>query len=256
MTWSQDHGLVETKLGEKDRLVVRGTTAFTVPQNDDTRPDAIKVVTTNGLTTYTSPSSTASPIGPTDNGAFLWASNSEGGSLIRATASGEASSSTRLVGPSKGTTISKWIGANENYAAAIWSNDGSGSVLAIHDAQTGKVIDTEPLGSTGAGAGMNIVPSTDGRHIIAGTSLVDLENGKAAGTVEIGTSSSQSVQAVPGGWIAAQADGTQFLITEDGDSLDSPESTESLLGLTGSGNVVVDNRGAIAAFTPETDGDD
>lgn len=256
MTWSKDHGLVESKIDKDDRLVQRGTTAFVVPHNDDTRPDALQLVTTDGLREYTSPDgSSAAPIGPARDGGFLWASSDEGGSLVHADSDGEKESTTRLIGPAKGTTISQWIGATEDYAVAIWANDGSGSVLAIHDAETGEVVDTEDL-STGAGSGLRVVPSVDGRHLIAGSTLVDLQDGQITGSVDIGSSSSQSVVAVPGGWIAAKSDGTQFLISSDGESLDSPESTESLLGLTETGNVVADNRGAIAAFTPDTEGDD
>lgn len=253
MTWSTEHGLVESEIGEDDRLVLRGTTAFTVPQNDDTRPDAIQLVTTDGLKEYTSPGSSASPIAPARTGGFLWASSTEGGSLIHAEASGEEESTTRLIGPSEGTTISRWLGATEDYAAAIWANDGSGSILAIHDAETGKVVDTTELGSTGAGAGMQIVPSTDGEHLIAGTTRVDLDTGEIGDAIEGVSSTSQAIEAVPGGWVAAQTDGTQMLLSPDGDSQDSPEPTESLLGLTETGDIVVDNRGAIAAFTPELD---
>ena len=256
MTWSEDHGLVETEISEDDRLVRRGAISFVVPHNDDTRPDTLRLVTTDGLREYTSPDgSSAAPIAPARDGGFLWASSAEGGSLIHADAAGEPESTTRLIGPAKGATISQWIGATEDYAVAVWANDGSSSVLAIHDAETGKVMDTQDL-SSGVGSGLRVVPSLDGRHLVAGSMLVDLGVGEVAGTVDIGTSSSQSVAAVPGGWHATQADGTQFLITPDGDSLDSPESTESLLGLTETGNVVADNRGAIAAFTPDSEGAD
>lgn len=256
MTWSTEHGLVESEISEDDRLVLRGTTAFTVPQNDDTRPDAIQVVTTEGLKEYTSPGSSASPIGPARTGGILWASNEDGGSLIHANAEGEEESRTRLIGPSEGTTILSWLGATEDYAAAIWANDGSGSILTIHDAETGKVVDTTELGSTGAGAGMQIVPSIDGKHLIAGTTLVNLDTGTIGDTVTDITSTSQAVEAVPGGWVAAQTDGTQMLLSPEGETQDSPETTESLLGLTESGDIVADNRGAIAAFTPapETEG--
>lgn len=255
ITWSEDDGMVESKIGKDNRLVLRGSSAFTVPQNDDSRPDAIQLVTTDGLREYTSPDgSAAAPIAPARSGGFLWASREDGGRLIHAEATGEETSSTRLIGPAKGTTISQWIGANENYVAAIWANDGSGSVLAIHDAETGKVVDTEDLGSTGAGASMRIVPSTDGRQLIAGSTLIDLETGKVIGPVDVGTSTTQGIQAVPGGWVtdpAAHTDSPQTLISPDGDTQDSPETTESLLGLTEDGALVVDNRGAIAAFTPD-----
>lgn len=256
MTWSEDHGLVETEISEDDRLVQRGAVSFVVPHNDDTRPDTLRLVTTDGLREYTSPDgSSAAPIAPARDGGFLWASSAEGGSLIHADAAGESESTTRLIGPVKDATIFQWIGATEDYAVAVWANDGSSSMLAIHDAETGEVVDTQDL-SSGVGSGLRVVPSVDGRHLVAGSTLVDLEAGEVAGTVDIGSSSSQSVVAVPGGWLAAQSDGTQFLISPDGDSLDSPEATEALLGLTENGNVVADNRGAIAAFTPDSEGDD
>lgn len=257
MTWSPDHGLVETKIGEKNRLVRRGTTAFTVPQNDDTRPDTLQLVTTDGMHTYKSPDgSAAAPIGPVRNGGFLWASNAEGGQIIHAQDTGKKTSSMRLIGPSKGTTISQWLGASQDYAAVIWSNDGSGSVLAIHDTETGEVVDTTDLGSSGVGSGLRIVPSVDGKQLIAGSNLLDLDTGHVIGTVDVGFSTSQSVEAVPGGWITAPAAHTstvQTLISPDGDSQETPESTEALLGLTESGDIVVDNRGAIAKFTPESE---
>lgn len=262
MTWSREHGLVETEIGEKNRLVRRGTTAFTVPQNDDTRPDALQLVTADGLHEFTSPDgSAAAPIGLARDGGFLWASNAEGGQIIHADDDGKKESSTRLIGPSKGTTISQWLGATQDYAAAIWSNDGSGSVLAIHDTETGEVVDTTDLGSSGAGSGLGIVPSVDGKQLLAGSALLDLDNGHVISTVDVGSSTSQSVEAVPGGWLTAPAAHTttvQTLISPDGDSQVTPESTESLLGLTENGDIVVDNRGAIAKFTaaPETEGDD
>lgn len=262
MTWSPDHGLVETEIGEDNRLVRRGTTAFTVPQNDDTRPDALQLVTTDGLHEYTSPDgSAAAPIAPARNGGFLWASNAEGGQIIHADDSGETRSTTRLIGPSKGTTISQWLGASEDYAAAIWSNDGSGSVLAIHDTETGEVVDTSDLSSSGVGSGLRVVPSVDGMQLLAGSTLLDLDNGHVLGTVDVGSSTSQSVAAVPGGWLtapAAHSSTAQMLISPDGDTQETPESTETLLGLTEAGDIVVDNRGAIAKFAPEseTEGDD
>ncbi|ROZ62083.1 hypothetical protein EDL96_11525 [Kocuria soli] len=255
MTWSQEHGLVDSEIGEDDRLVLRGTTAFTVPQNDDVRPDALQLVTTDGFHEIVSPDSSAAPIGPTRNGGFLWATNDEGGTLLLANEDGEEESSTRLIGPSENTTISQWLGASEDYAAAIWANDGSGSVIAVHDAETGKIVDTYEMGTTGAGAGMRIVPSTDGQQLVAGSTLIDLDTGKIEGSVSAGSSTTQTVETVPGGWTSTASDGTQTLIGPDGESLESPETTESLLGLTESGEIVVDHRGAIAAFTPATEGE-
>lgn len=250
MTWSEDRGLVDSKISEDDRLVLRGGTAFTVPHNDDTRPDSIQLLTNDGFRKVKSPGASASPIAPADDSGFLWASSADGGSIIHADRSGETQATTRLIGPSKGTTISKWLGATGDHVAVIWSNDGSGSVLAVHDAETGKVVDTADLGATGAGAGMQVVPSIDGSHIIAGSTLVDLDAGKVIDSVDTGSSSRQSVEAVPGGWISAQADGTQMLISDDGESMSSPQSAESLLGLTDDGAIVVDHRGSVAAFDP------
>ncbi|KAA9393002.1 hypothetical protein FCK90_14455 [Kocuria coralli] len=252
MTWSPSSGLMDIELPEDHRLVTRGTTAFTVPQNHDTRPEAIQLLTPGGLTEITSPGGSSSPIGPAEEG-FLWASNSDGGTLIRATNEGEVEDQTRLIGPASNTTISQWLGANDDYAAAIWANNGTGSTMTIHDAETGRVVDSLDMGSTGAGAGLRIVPSHEGDHLMVGARMVDLSTGRIGEQVEGISTSNRSLRAVPGGWIASQTDGTPMLISTDGQVQASPAPSESLLGIADSGDLVVDQRGALAAFTPAPD---
>lgn len=256
MTWSQKDGLVDTEISDDDRLIVRGATAFTVPQRDDVRPDEIQFVTTDGLRTYKSPGSSASPIAPAHDEGFLWASSTEGGSLVHAGADGEELSSTRLIGPSDDATISQWLGATDDFNAAIWSEGSSGGVLAIHDAETGKIVETHDL--TSVSSSMRVVPSIDGKQLLAGTTPVNLATADIGSPVSGLSTSDRTIIAVPGGWIATQTDGTSVLISPDGKTLQSPSSAEDLLGLTDSGDIVVDYRGALAAFAPdpETEGGD
>lgn len=252
MTWSPEAGLKDTELPEDHRLVVRGTTVFTVPHNDDTRPDAIQLVTPEGLEEITSPGNSAAPIGMSQDDGFLWASSTDGGTLIRASDSGEVEDSTRLIGPSSGTTISQWLGATDDYAAAIWANDGSGSILTIHDAETGKVVKTQELGSSSS-AGLRIVPTHDDSHLLVGSTPINLSTGSIADPVEDLSSTNRSVRAVPGGWLAASSEGTPLLISPEGEVQSSPSEAEALLGIADSGDLVVDHRGALAAFTPAPD---
>lgn len=256
MTWSKEHGLVDNEVGKDDRLVVRGSTAFTVPQRDDVRPDEIQVVTADGFQTHKSPGSSASPIAPAHNAGFLWASSAEGGSLVHADTEGEELSSTRLIGPSDDARISQWLGATDDFAAVIWSDDGSGGVLAIHDAETGKIVETHDLPSVGNS--MSVVPSVDGKQLLAGTTPINLSTAKIGSPVSDLSTSNRAIVAVPGGWIAQQTDGTSVLISPDGQTLPAPSTAEDLLGLTDSGDIVVDHRGTLAAFAPdsETEGDD
>ncbi|MBZ6376769.1 MAG: hypothetical protein LBE67_17840 [Kocuria palustris] len=249
MTWSQDHGLVDSKISDDDRLIVRGGTAFTVPQRDDVRPDEIRVVTTDGLKKYTSPSSSASPIGPAHNAGYLWASSAEGGSLIHAEASGKEISTTRLIGPSDDATISQWLGATNEHAAVIWS-EGSTGVIAIHDAESGQVVETHDL--TSSSSSMQVVPSSDGQQLLAGTTPIDLDMAQIGSPVGNLSTSNRAIIAVPGGWIATQTDGTSVLISPDGSTTAAPSSAEDLLGLADPGDIVVDHRGALAAFAPDS----
>lgn len=250
MTWSQDHGLVDTKISSENRLVVRGGTAFTVPQRDDVRPDKIQVVTTDGLAPYKSPGSSASPIAPAHNEGFLWASSAEGGSLIHAAADGKKISTTRLIGPSDRATISQWLGATDDYAAVIWSEGSSGGVITIHDAETGQIVETHDLDSSSNS--MRVVPSYDGKQLLAGTTPIDLDAAEIGSPVSGLSTSDRAIVAVPGGWIASQTDGTSVLIAPDGDALPAPSTAEKLLGIADSGDIVVDHRGALAAFAPES----
>lgn len=247
MTWGPDDDVIETEIPDDRRLVMRGSTAFTVPQNQDTRPESIELITPSGTTEVTSPGESSSPIGLSDDG-FLWAAATDGGTLIRADFNGEETESTRLIGPSSGTTIAQWLGASDDYAVAIWANDGSGSILAIHDAETGEVVDTEDLGTSPAG--LRIAPSHDGQYLLAGSTLLDLGTGSIGEPVEDMSTTSRDVTAVPGGWTATDTEGGSMFISTAGDTVQAPTETETLLGLAETDDIVVNNRGALAAYPP------
>lgn len=247
MTWGPDDDVIETEIPDDRRLVMRGSTAFTVPQNQDTRPESIELITPSGTTEVISPGQSSSPIALSDDG-FLWASATDGGTLIRADFTGEETDSTRLIGPSSGTTIAQWLGASDDYAAAIWANDGSGSILAIHDAETGEVVDTEDLGTSPAG--LRIAPSHDGQYLLAGSTLLDLGTGSISEPVEDMSTTSRDVTAVPGGWTATDTEGGSMFISTTGDTVQAPTETETLLGLADTDDIVVNNRGALAAYPP------
>lgn len=262
MTWSPVRGFKSTNISTKDRLIMRGPVAFTVPQTDDVRPKTVKLVTTNGLVTYKTPGSSASPIVPIREGGFLWASGSNGGSLVTAGKDGRVRHSTRLIGPNKNMTISRWIGATEKHAAVIWTskNSTSGStenVLVVHDAKTGKVVNTQPLGMAGTTSNLRVVPSLDRNIWLAGNTPVNLETGKIESKLSALSESDAQVRAVPGGWVGTNNEGRSVFLPLDGKPTSSPVEKETLLGAPEPGELIVDHRGTIAAFTstPTNQGD-
>ena len=108
----------------------------------------------------------------------VWASSRDGGRVIRAHANGSVVSDRTLATPTKGATVTSWIGPTaEGNVAVLWSTKDKHDVLATHNPETGAVVSTTKVPQAGKDDVRRMTYSGDAAVI--GKTLVDFTTSRA-----------------------------------------------------------------------------